>query len=136
MQEKISFSSRLENIIFADRLIKDILASTNCSEELISDIQLVVSEAVVNAIVHGNRLNPKKFVYLMAKIEGDTAFFSIRDEGKGFDFMAIADPTAIENIELANGRGIFLMKKLARKVTFLDQGRIVNIEFELKKSKK
>jgi serine/threonine-protein kinase RsbW len=136
MQEKISFISRLENIVFAERFIKDLFADSNYCKELCNDIQIAVTEAIINAIVHGNRMNAKKFVYVMAKIEDGTAFFTIRDEGKGFDFMDIADPTTTENIESPNGRGVFLMNKLATKVTFLDHGRIVNIEFELKKRKR
>ena len=135
MKENISFISRLENLVFAERLIKDLIADSKYSKELCNDINLAVTEAIVNAIVHGNRMNPKKFVYVMAKIEGGTAFFTIRDEGKGFDFNSLADPTTKENIEEPNGRGVFLMHKLATKVTYLDHGRIVNMEFKLKKSK-
>jgi len=135
MQAKISFISQLESLVFAEKFIKDLLANGKYSKELNSDIHIVVVEAIVNAIVHGNRMNPKKFVYVIGKIEHNAALFTIRDEGKGFDFMALADPTIKENIESPKGRGLFLMNKLAKKVTFLDKGRIVTIEFELKKSK-
>jgi serine/threonine-protein kinase RsbW len=55
--------------------------------------------------------------------------FSVKDQGRGFDFENLPDPTAPENILKENGRGIYLMKNLADEVEFEDAGRSVNIYF-------
>jgi serine/threonine-protein kinase RsbW len=57
-------------------------------------------------------------------------FFRITDQGAGFDFENVPDPTAPENLEKPNGRGVFLMRQLADECTFSDEGRIVELRFE------
>jgi serine/threonine-protein kinase RsbW len=90
-----------------------------------------MTEAVNNAIHHGNRLDPDK----KTKVEYDRTDSQIRfivvDEGPGFDFTNLPDPTAPENLEKPNGRGIFLMKNLADEINFEDDGRKVELIFNL-----
>ena len=57
--------------------------------------------------------------------------FKISDEGDGFDPKTIPDPTLPENLERCGGRGVFLMHKLSNRVVFSDNGRTVEIEFEI-----
>jgi len=131
MQEKISFFSRLENLVFAERFIEDLLSSNKLSDQQFYEIQLVIAEAVINAIVHGNKLHPEKYVTVIGNVEKGIALFTIKDEGKGFDFTNLSDPTSAERIYKPYGRGVFLMKKLANKITFLENGSTVCIEFLL-----
>ena len=56
---------------------------------------------------------------------------TIIDQGNGFDYKNIPDPTAPENVEKISGRGIFLMVKLADKIVFNNEGRVVNLTFNL-----
>jgi len=57
--------------------------------------------------------------------------FVIHDQGTGFDPSALPDPTNPENIEKPSGRGVFLMKHLADKVEFSDEGRTVLLDFNI-----
>ena len=132
MQEKISFFSRLENLVFAERFIEEILVKKSLSEQVLYETQLAVSEAILNAIIHGNKLNPEKLVILQGKYEESKIIFTIIDEGKGIDNNNLCDPTSADKINEPYGRGIFIMKKLASKVTFLEKGRTVCLEFETK----
>ena len=69
---------------------------------------------------------------ILVKIIEDTLKIKIEDEGDGFDYKNVPDPTAPENIENVNGRGIFLMEKLSDKIEFTRNGASVELEFNLK----
>ena len=89
-------------------------------------------EAANNAILHGNKLEEQRKVELRFIIEDDKLKLEVEDEGEGFDYEEIPDPTAPENIENVNGRGIFLMEKLSDNIEFAKNGSIVKLEFNLK----
>ena len=88
-----------------------------------------MTEAVNNAIVHGNKLDPEKSVTVGCAVDGQNLVFRITDEGPGFDHNNLPDPTAPENIEKPHGRGVFLMRHLADECAFEDDGRIVELTF-------
>ena len=73
-----------------------------------------------------------KDVTIEFKMEGRTLHVKVNDEGNGFDYQNIPDPTAPENIENVNGRGIFLMEKLSDKISFTRNGASVELEFNMK----
>jgi serine/threonine-protein kinase RsbW len=91
---------------------------------------VAVTEAVNNAIIHGNKCNPDKKVKVYYEVDGDRIMFSVADEGTGFDYYNLPDPTAPENIEKPSGRGVFLMKHLADQVIFADNGKTVEMYFK------
>ncbi len=95
---------------------------------------VAVTEAVNNAIIHGNGKDKNKEVDLSLEIGKEKLFFTIKDQGKGFNPDALPDPTAPENILSIGGRGIFLVKNLADKVDFLDEGRTVKMTFNVTNS--
>ena len=92
------------------------------------DIELAVCEALVNAMVHGNKLDPRKRVYVTCRcgMDGEVCI-SIQDEGPGFDPGSVPDPTAPENLLLTCGRGIYLMKMLMDDVSFQERGSVVQM---------
>ena len=98
-------------------------------DDIYGNIMIAVTEAVNNAIRHGNKGIKNKNVSLTLYINDDAIRFKIEDEGKGFDFDNLPDPTAPENIEKPGGRGIFLMKHLSDDVVFREGGSIVELEF-------
>jgi serine/threonine-protein kinase RsbW len=71
-------------------------------------------------------------VNILFSIETNKLRIKIEDEGKGFDYKNVPDPTAPENIENVNGRGIFLMEKLSDKIEFSRNGATVELEFNIK----
>ncbi|WP_321294943.1 ATP-binding protein [Marinifilum fragile] len=123
------FPSELENISRVERLIDDISSSYNLSSEIYGKISVAIIEAVNNAILHGNRLDVSKNVKVEYNIDEESIQFIIEDEGSGFDFENIPDPTLPENIEKTHGRGIFLMNHLADDIEFCENGALVDMKF-------
>lgn len=88
------------------------------SENKRYEILLGVSEAVTNAIRHGNKLDPDKHVSILFLAQPDRVTVTIGDEGEGFDPDALPDPTQGEHILIPSGRGVFLLRSLAEEVIF------------------
>ena len=101
------------------------------SADMAANIELVVGEAVNNAIIHGNGGNEKKMVTVVAENNCDGIQLTIADEGNGFDYNNLADPTLPENIESPTGRGVFLIKQLADEVEYLNNGSTIIVRFKL-----
>ncbi len=90
-------------------------------------IRLAMEEAVVNAIEHGNDLDPLKRVHVVCRISADSAFIQITDEGPGFDPGAIPDPTDHDHLECPGGRGVMLMRSFMTEVFFNERGNRVTL---------
>jgi serine/threonine-protein kinase RsbW len=129
--QKIRIASRAENIILVERMIEDVCDLFNISEDYYGNILVAITEAVNNAIYHGNQANPKKNIDIFFKSFPDHVSFIVKDEGQGFNYSNLPDPTNPENIEKPNGRGVFLMRNLADKVSFEDNGSKVVLDFKM-----
>lgn len=129
--QRIEFPAKAENIALAEKLIDEACARYNVHESLYGNILIALTEAVNNAIHHGNALDPGKQVMLGYTIEGDRITFIVNDEGPGFDYEHLPDPTDPENIEKPHGRGVFLMHALSDSVEFSDNGATAAISFSL-----
>ena len=127
--ENIDFSSKGENITIVERLIDQLCEQYSIREEHYGNILIALTEAVNNAIYHGNKQDPNKLVNVKYQADEDTFYFRIEDEGPGFDFENIPDPTSPENLEKPNGRGVFLMSHLSDEMVFSEDGRIVELRF-------
>jgi serine/threonine-protein kinase RsbW len=90
-------------------------------------INLALEEAITNAIKHGNGLDPKKQVYVEAKVTPGRAEIIVEDEGSGFDRRHIPDPTVEENLEKCSGRGILLIETYMNRVRWDHGGRRVRM---------
>jgi serine/threonine-protein kinase RsbW len=101
-------------------------------EGTLFDIRLCIEEAVRNAIVHGNRSDRRRVVNVAYRIEGQAITIEVEDEGEGFDFGKLADPTKEAHILKNSGRGVYLMRKLMDKVEYTDNGRKVTMVKKLK----
>lgn len=128
--ENINFSSKGENITIVEKLIDRLCEEYHIREEHYGNILIALTEAVNNAIYHGNRQDPDKQVVLQYEADEDTFYFRVEDEGPGFDYENIPDPTAPENLEKPNGRGVFLMRHLSDEMEFSDDGRVVEMYFK------
>lgn len=128
--KKIELKSSVESIAEVEQLINIIFEDYDLSPDYYGNMLVALTEAVNNAIRHGNKLDEKKVVTLAFKHEGDKYRFIISDQGRGFDFNNIPDPTSPENIEKPDGRGIFLMQNLANEVHFTNNGSIVELIFK------
>lgn len=129
-ERKLEFSSRIENINIIEQFIDEICEQYSVGEEIYGNVLIALTEAVNNAISHGNRRDPDKMVDFTFKPSPSELVFVIEDEGPGFDYDNLPDPTSPENIEQPNGRGVFLMKHLADAVIFDETGSRVELKFE------
>ena len=90
------------------------------------DLETALHEALANAIVHGNREDPRKLVWVVCRCTTDgEVSLMVQDEGQGFDTATVLDPTTPENRLLPHGRGIYLMKTLMDEVCFEQGGALV-----------
>jgi serine/threonine-protein kinase RsbW len=103
----------------------------NIREEKFGNILLAVTEAVSNAIEHGNQNSPEKTVFLSYHSSPEQITFTVADEGQGFDLKKVPDPTQPDAQDTSAGRGIFVMKHLADKMEFQDNGNKVLLSFNL-----
>ncbi|WP_373521233.1 ATP-binding protein [Aquiflexum sp.] len=126
---KISIPSLIENIKIIESFIDNARDKFSINEDIYGNIMISVTECVTNAIVHGNSLDGSKKVNLELHLDDNQVKFVIKDEGIGFDYEHLEDPTAPENLEKAGGRGIFIMKHLSDEVKFEDLGRKTILTF-------
>lgn len=125
----IQVPSIMENIRMIESFIDNAKERFDLDDDIYGNIMIAVTEAVNNAIKHGNSGNRSKNVYLSLFLEDSLIKFIVKDEGTGFNYESLPDPTAPDNLQKPGGRGIFLMKHLSDEVEFKDNGRIVELSF-------
>ncbi|MFP4292619.1 MAG: ATP-binding protein [Cyclobacteriaceae bacterium] len=125
----IQIPSLSENIRMIESFIDNAKEKFNLDDDIYGNIMIAVTESVHNAIRHGNKGDVQKNVHLSLTLQEQLIRFVIKDEGTGFDYQHLPDPTSPENIDQPGGRGIFLMRHLSDEVKFLDEGRTVELTF-------
>ena len=132
-----SLSSRVTAISpFVERLMRFIrffmgkAGFTRAAEE---ELEIVIHEALANAVIHGNHENQEKQVHVACRcsIDGEV-LISVRDEGKGFDSRVVRDPTEDERLLLTHGRGLHLIRALMDEVSFEENGTVVRMRKRMK----
>ncbi len=126
---KIQIPSISENIRIVESFIDNVKEKFNVDDDLYGNIMVAVTESVNNAIKHGNKCDKNKNVILSADCDENALTIKVEDQGEGFDFDNLPDPTAPENIDKVGGRGVFLMKHLCDEVKFTDKGCTVEMVF-------
>jgi serine/threonine-protein kinase RsbW len=125
----IQIPSLSENIRMIESFIDNAKEKFNLDDDIYGNIMIAVTESVHNAIKHGNKGDASKNVHLSLVLQDQVIRFVVKDEGPGFDYDHLPDPTSPEHIEEPGGRGIFLMKHLSDEVNFKDDGRTVELSF-------
>jgi serine/threonine-protein kinase RsbW len=125
----IQVPSMTENIRMIESFIDNAKDRFHLDDDIYGNIMIAVTEAVNNAIKHGNNNNKTKNVHLSLSLQDSLIKFVVKDEGDGFNYENLPDPTSPENLEKPGGRGIFLMRHLSDEVLFKDRGRIVELSF-------
>lgn len=95
------------------------------SEEETSTLMLLLSEAVTNAIKHGNKYDPAKKVEVEIEVNQTIITSTVSDEGDGFDPTTSKDPLKEENLLEASGRGIFFLEQFSEELEYLNGGRVI-----------
>ena len=109
------------------KAIMNRVESLNYDEQSSFAIRLALEEGLMNAIKHGNKLDPNKTVHVEAKVTSKSTQITIEDQGKGFDRTDVPDPCATENLLKCSGRGILLMEAYMDKVQYMCGGRRVKM---------
>ncbi|GAB4460631.1 MAG: hypothetical protein Fur0028_13770 [Bacteroidales bacterium] len=131
MKNNIQFPSKIENISIIERLVDELTQQYQINSEIYGNMLVSMVEAVNNAIIHGNKLDENKSVKVEYEIENGVFTFSIKDEGNGFDYKSVPDPTTPENIEKPHGRGIFLISHLVDELSFEDNGSKLCVKIKI-----
>ena len=121
--------SIIENIRMIESFIDNAKERFHLDDDIYENIMIAVTEAVNNAIKHGNANDRSKNVSLSLALDESMIKFIVKDEGRGFNYENLPDPTAPENLEKIGGRGIFLMRHLSDEVKFKEKGRVVELSF-------
>lgn len=122
-----SISSRVDFVSpFIEQVMRFI--SRAVAEASNFEIELALREALVNAIVHGNEEAPHRRIYVNCRCTPDgEVSITIQDEGRGFEYDAVPDPTSPGNQLRTHGRGIYLMRTLMDEVDFEQGGSVVRM---------
>jgi serine/threonine-protein kinase RsbW len=91
-------------------------------------IHLAAEEALVNAIVHGNQLDPEKRVHVACAVSPDRVWLEITDEGAGFDPASVPDCTLEDRLDVPSGRGVMLMRSFMTRIEYNHKGNSVVLE--------
>lgn len=125
--------SHPDSIVKVENFVEGLRDRYEIKDDVFGNILISITEAANNAIIHGNKCEEAKEVVIDAEYnEGSNVLvFRVKDQGEGFDFNNLPDPTSPENLEKISGRGVFLMKQLSDWVIFSDEGATVELQFRL-----
>jgi len=127
----LQLPSKEESITKLEDLIESLSDTYNISDDTFANMMTCLNEALINAIKHGNKMDPDKKVIINADVDNRRIVWTVTDEGPGFDYVHLADPTAPENVENLTGRGVFIMKHLADQCIFNTSGNEVELHFKI-----
>ena len=131
-----SLPSRLEMVPdFISKTIEKIYFLP-LDEDVIFSVKLCLQEAVINAVKHGNKLNSELMVDIVIDVGENQLTIEVTDQGDGFNFRNLPDPTKPENIKKLEGRGVFLINNLMNKVQFANGGRTIRMIKKVKKGRR
>lgn len=130
MYKKIRIESKIISLRIVENTIEEVTNEIGIAQENYGKILVSTLEAVNNAILHGNDSKPDKIVDIVITFKNNDLTIIVSDQGPGFVPEKVPDPTIPENIESLNGRGIFLMSKLADKIKYSKRGNSVTMVFK------
>ncbi|MFA6572075.1 MAG: ATP-binding protein, partial [Bacteroidota bacterium] len=126
-------ASEKKSIRCVESVLSDIKKKYKLSDDIYFNMLIAVTEAVNNAIIHGNKCDPSKIAYLTIEINGNEITVKVKDQGEGFDIEKIADPRDPENLLKEGGRGVFLIREITDKCCFFvsDKGTEIEMHFKI-----
>lgn len=130
MYKKLKLESRVSSLRIVEKAIDEVTYDLGISQENYGKILVSTLEGVNNAILHGNNSDPFKIVHVEIGFEKNQLKIKITDQGNGFVPENVPDPTVPENREELNGRGVFLMSRLADKLKYNKKGNTVTMIFK------
>lgn len=131
MERELIIASELNELNNLRIFLNQIFTETNFDRSYFNRVLLGLSEAVSNSIVHGNKNDCSKKVFIFFSWDGEKLVITIKDEGSGFSINNIEDPTKPGNLKKENGRGLFLIQQIADEVCFFDGDNRIQILYNL-----
>jgi len=128
--ESITINSDIEKLKVVETLVDTLSKKLGVSDEVYGKVLISTVEAVNNAIIHGNKGDNNKMVTVNISADGNVLDITVTDEGAGFEYGNLPDPTDPKNIENLHGRGVFLMRRLADAIEYNSSGNEVKMRFK------
>ncbi|RPI75889.1 MAG: ATP-binding protein [Ignavibacteriales bacterium] len=107
---QLELESDPNNLITVEEFVNYFAKDIGINEEKMNGLMLSVTEATTNAIIHANKSDINKKVYIDVFVENELLIIKVKDEGTGFDPSKVPDPTTPENLLKDSGRGVYLMR--------------------------
>lgn len=127
----LKLSSTPRNIALVESFVEKAVSKYEINPDVYGNILITLTEAVNNAIIHGNSNDESKTVQIQLRKQEGCLAVRVTDEGCGFDPNNLPDPTAPENLMQVGGRGVFLMHQLSDMLLFHNNGSTVEMRFNL-----
>ncbi len=131
LHTNLTLLSHPENVSKVECFVHNVAERYKLSPDIHGNLLVSLTEAVTNAILHGNQCDCNKTVSISMHRQKDAIAVRVSDEGLGFDPMAVPDPTGLELLEKCGGRGLFLMRHLSDECRFMRNGSTVELRFKL-----
>lgn len=129
--EILAIKSDKKELEKVEKFLQEIFEKENLPNQCFNKVYLCISEAVINSIEHGNKNDRTKKVDIQINCSRGNLCIEVHDQGDGFDYELVEDPTTKENIKRETGRGIHIMKSLCSQVEFKNRGKSVSIQIDL-----
>ncbi len=127
--ESITINSDIEKLRVVETLVDTLSKKLGIPDEVYGKILISTVEAVNNAILHGNKGDEGKLVTVNFTADGNMFDVTVTDQGEGFKYNSLPDPTDPANIENLHGRGVFIMRSLADTIEYNEAGNEVKMSF-------
>jgi serine/threonine-protein kinase RsbW len=131
---RVEIPSRLEELSRVEKLAQKIAKTYCLPPDKLDNLAIAITEAVGNAILHGNRLDPDKTVGIHFWPDGAYLRIDVEDQGGGFDPDSLSDPLLPENLMKESGRGVFILKSLMDDIrfSFSPNGTVVHMTLKVR----
>ena len=127
----LTLKSDPRNVAKVESYLENIVDRFDLCKDIYGNMLISLTEAVTNAITHGNKNNVNKIVNVQCLRTQSNLSFMVSDQGEGFDPQRLPDPTHPDNLLKLHGRGVFLINQLCDRVEFKNEGRTVQMHFEI-----
>lgn len=127
----LQLPSKVESISVLEALVEEVADKYQVSEDTFANMMTCLNEAAMNAILHGNKLDENKTVYVNVEADNRRIVWTVADEGPGFNYNNLPDPTEPDRLEELTGRGVFILKHLADQCIFNSAGNEVELHFKI-----
>ena len=131
LHTNLTFPSDPQNVSKIEPFVHAVATRYNLSPDTHGNILVSLTEAVTNAVLHGNQGDCRKYVCISLHRKHGALAISVSDEGTGFDPNKVPDPSHVDHLDCCGGRGLFLMRHLSDECRFERGGRTVEMHFKL-----